>query len=217
MKKGFLVISLLIIALTSCTKKPGILIGNVFWKYNDYIGNKPDSGTEINIYSLTDKKCKYKTTADISGNYKIESIVPGKYFIIMQSSNTTDSPEDHLDNLLVNSDELKTLFGFDVSKFKDEINEINLLKDKYDKVLSDTDLDKYGGIDKKITAYDKIQDDIKNKSISLIQKFATEFESKLDSQFGLYYVYFKSFDFATIEIKENQTSTKNTDFGTTYN
>lgn len=30
--------------LTACKKDPGSVSGNVYYKFNDYVGNKPDGG-----------------------------------------------------------------------------------------------------------------------------------------------------------------------------
>jgi hypothetical protein len=30
----------------------GTLTGNAYWKYNNYVGNKPDAGAEVTLYSL---------------------------------------------------------------------------------------------------------------------------------------------------------------------
>jgi hypothetical protein len=213
MKKRLLIIAMLIITLTSCTKKPGILTGNVFWKYNDYVGNKPDAGSEVKLYSMINKENKYETSTDVSGNFKIEEIIPGKYFLIIQSSNTTDSPKDHLDNLLIYSEDLKNLFGFDESKYKKEIDEINQLQNTYQDVLTESDANKFGGLSNQMDKYEKIERDIKDKTLNLISKFPPEFKEKLN----LYTGYDKSFKFTTIEIKEGKTSNENIDFGTTYN
>jgi hypothetical protein len=213
MKKRLLIIAMLIITLTSCTKKPGILTGNVFWKYNDYVGNKPDAGSEVKLYSMINKENKYETSTDVSGNFKIEEIIPGKYFLIIQSSNTTDSPKDHLDNLLIYSEDLKNLFGFDESKYKKEIDEINQLQNTYQDVLTESDANKFGGLSNQMDKYEKIERDIKDKTLNLISKFPQEFKEKLN----LYTGYDKSFKFTTIEIKEGKTSNENVDFGTTYN
>ena len=213
MKKRLLIIVMLIITLTSCSKKPGVLTGNVFWKYNDYVGNKPDAGSEVKLYSMTNKENKYETSTDVSGNFKIEGIIPGEYFLIIQSSNTTDSPKDHLDNLLIYSEDLKSIFGFDKSKFKREIDEINQLQTKYQDVLTENDATKYGGLSKQIERYEKIERDVTEKSLNLISKFPTEFKEKIN----LYSGYDKSFKFIPIEIKEGKTSHENVDFGITYN
>lgn len=214
MKKILITIIVLIVTLTSCTKKPGVLTGNVYWKYNNYVGNKPDAGSEVKLYSKTNKETKYETTTDVSGNFKIEDIPPGKYFLIIQSQNTTDSPKDHLDNLLIYSDDIKNLLGLDLKKYKKEIDEITKLQDEYQKLLSDTsDRNDYEEVSRQMDAYQKVENKIKENSINLISKFPEEIKTKL----RLYTGYDKSLSFNNIEIKEAKTANQNVDFGITYN
>lgn len=207
-------ITILITTIISCSKKPGTLVGNVYWKYNDYVGNKPDAGCEVKLYSLTENKIDFKTTTDVSGNYKIDDIVPGKYFLIIKSKNTTDSPKDHLDNLLIYSQDLKKIFGLDINKFKTEIEEVNSLENKYrEALIASSDQKSYEGISKQMEVYHNLESQIMEKSADIISKFPAEFKTTV----GLYTGYDKSFSFKVIEIKEAKTTTENVDFGLTYN
>lgn len=213
MRKLLLIVSIVLV-LSSCTKKPGILTGNVYQKYNNYVGNKPDAGSEVKLYSKTNKETNYETTTDVSGNFKIEDIPPGKYFLIVQSENTTDSAEDHLDNLLIYSDDIKKVFGIDIKKYKKEIDEITKLKDEYQRLLTDTSGgNSYEALTRQMDAYQKVESKIKENSLSLISKFPSEFKTKL----GLLTGYDNSFSFNNIEIKEAKTANQNVDFGITYN
>lgn len=213
MKRILLLTFILISILTSCTKKPGTLTGNVYWKYNNYVGNKPDAGSKVKLYSLTDKDLIFETSTDVAGNFKIEDILPGKYFLIIKSGNTTDSPKDHLDNLLDNSEQIKSIFGFDIKKFTNKIQEINKLQQEYQNILVDNNEKKYGGLSKQIDKYQKIQSEVKSKSLDLISKFPSDFKTNI----GMYTGYDKSFHFSNIEIKEDKTTNENIDFGITYN
>lgn len=210
--KTKLLIIVILIAFTSCTKKPGSLTGNVFWKYNDYVGNKPDAGSDVKLYSLTNKETNFKTTSDVSGNYKIEEITPGKYFLIVQSNNTTDSPQVLVSTILNNSSSLNFLFGFDEKKYSKEINEIKSLQEAYEQTLIDND-QKYGGLENKIEKYEAIEKDINTKCMFLIAKFPTEFTSKIGIASGYNE---KSIDLNVIEISEGKTTNQNKDFGITY-
>ena len=212
MKKKLLIIIVLIASLTSCTKKPGSINGNVFWKYNDYVGNKPDAGSDVKLYSIANKDSKFETTTDVSGNFKIEEIPPGKYFLIVQSKNTTDSPVNHLHNLFIYSENIKSIFGLDLNKFKKEFEEINQIENKNDNVEVKFDPDNpnaTSGIDD----FEKNQNEINTKSLNIISKFPSEFKTKL----GFYTGYDKSFDFNIVEIREGKSCNENVDFGTTYN
>ncbi|WP_409416871.1 hypothetical protein [Flavobacterium sp. PS2] len=211
MKQKLLITIMLVFILTSCTKKPGTLTGNVYWKYNNYVGNKPDASSKINLYSIADKNIHFETSTDIAGNYKIEEIPPGKYFLIIKSGNTTDAPQDHLNNILTHSEGIKSIFAFDIKKFKKEITEIDKLQQEYENLS--INVNNYEGLSKQIAKYEKIEREIKNKSVDLISKFPPDLKSKIE----LYTGYDKSLNFSNIEIKEAKTTNENVDFGTTYN
>lgn len=210
--KKIILLFIISICIFSCTKKPGSFSGNIYWKYNDYVGNKPDSGSEIKLYSKSDKEHIYETTADVMGNFKIEEIPPGEYFAIIQSKNTTDSPNDHLNNLILNAEELNYLFEYNVAINKKQADEIKNLEDKYIDVITDDDK-KYGGLSNQIEKYTSIEKDIKEKSLMFISKLPSEFKDKLNLQTG----YENSLHFLRLEIKEGKNTTKNIDFGATYN
>jgi hypothetical protein len=97
-----------------------MLTGNAYWKYNNYVGNKADAGAGVILLSLDTirENQKFDATADFQGNYKIERILPGRYFLIVRSKNATDCPERHLTNLALYSSQIKQLFGFDISNYQ---------------------------------------------------------------------------------------------------
>jgi hypothetical protein len=107
-----LIIVTIFLTFISCNKPTSTLTGNIFWKYNNYVGNKPDAGAKINIYSLDEnpKDSVYSTIADINGNFKIENINSGQYFLVVNSKNTKSLPETHLENIKRNSENLSKLF-----------------------------------------------------------------------------------------------------------
>ncbi|WP_396192379.1 carboxypeptidase-like regulatory domain-containing protein [Flavobacterium sp.] len=213
MKKIYILI-LITCTILSCTKKPGTLTGNVYWKYNNYVGNKPDSGAEITLYAInkSQRDSIFKATADVNGNYTINDIPPAKYLLVIRSKNTTDSPLDHIQNLKICSNDLKNTFDFDINNFSKNLEEIDAAYKKYETILIDSDIEKYGGLSNKINEYEKYQKIAIDKSSDLIDKFPTKVKLKL----GLFTGYSKSLYIQNIEIKEEKTVNKNTDFGTTY-
>lgn len=213
MKKIY-VLFLISFAILSCAKKPGGLTGNVYWKYNDYVGNKPDSGAKIKLipFDKTQKDSIFETTADLNGNYTIKDIPIGKYFLIVESENTKDNPRDHLKNLQIYAKSLKELFGFDLQKYSKEIYDIDNDYMKYTDILTDSDNDKYGGISNKIEQYQKFEKMSLEKSAKLIDKIPSEIKFKI----GLLTKYSSSLDFQNVEIKEGKTKNIVTDFGVTY-
>jgi hypothetical protein len=109
--KKTILICILIFSIISCSKPSGSLSGNVYWKYNDIIGNKPDAGTTIKLYDKENKliNSNYSVTTDIDGNYKIDNIKSGLYLMIANSKNTTSSPRTILENLQLHENELTIL------------------------------------------------------------------------------------------------------------
>ncbi|MDN3673631.1 hypothetical protein QWY99_11250 [Flavobacterium branchiarum] len=213
MKVKLLFIIVLITILSSCKKPSGHLTGNIYWKHNDNIDNKPDASSKVKLYSTLNKDCEFETTADIAGKFTIKDIPTGNYFLIVQSENTTTHPIDHLNNLLKNANEINIALGFDINKFKKEIQEINKLQKIYEAILMEVNSNDYKSLSNQVYRSRKIQNEIESKSINLIKGFPKEFKSNL----AFYTGYDKSLNFSSVEIKEGKTANKNIDFGTTYN
>lgn len=91
--------------------KTGSISGNVTYKYNNFVGNKPDTGTVVflistNVTSLPDSvgygwtwdingyEGVYATKVDGSGNYILNDIPVGEYYIVLISKNTNTCEED---------------------------------------------------------------------------------------------------------------------------
>jgi len=192
----------------------GTLSGNIYWKYNNYVGNKPDAGADIVLYSLDTARgdLHFESSADVQGNYKIEKVSPGKYFLIIRSKNTTDCPESHLSNLRIYSEKIKQLFGFDIEKYKTELDELHVLDSL--ETISVNEFPANGTLSQMTASLDKskqIEKDIREKSEKLIDKFPDNFKKKIN----LYSGYSNAFDFSTIEIEEGKNKTITTDFGIT--
>ena len=148
----------------------GTLTGNVYWKYNNYVGNKPDAGTTITLYSLDTVRVnlKLETNADVQGDYTIEKILPGKYLLKVNSENTTDCPERHVKNLVSISSEIHQLFNFDLNDYNKQIDEIMNLDSSYVSVLLDSDRKKYGGLLSQVEKYTAIEKEMREKANTLI-------------------------------------------------
>lgn len=191
----------------------GTITGNAYWKYNNYVGNKADAGAEVFLYSLDTIRgnIKYETTADVQGNYKLEKVLPGRYLLIVRSKNATDCPERHIQNLVIYADKMKQLFGFNIDKYKTQLDEINKLDSTYTAILLDNNESKYGGLFNKIDKYTTIEEEMRKKSAQLIESFPDDFKTKIK----LYTGYSNAYDFTTIEIEEGKTKNVNTDFGIT--
>lgn len=192
----------------------GGLAGNVFWKYNDYVGNKPDSGSEITLISLDSLRAgtKFETTADLQGNYKLDNVLSGSYLLVIRSKNTTDCPDDLLFNLVNNSYELNEAFGFDIEKYRSKIDEIEELQNEEDKIRDEFPRN---GTVAQMTANIAKTDAIKQKRTDKIEKLVSSFPEDFKSKLGIYGLYNKSIDFSFILIGEGKTENNISDFGIT--
>lgn len=193
----------------------GSLTGNVYWKYNNFVGNKPDAGSNILLISTdtTMSENKFETTCDVMGNFKIEKIPSGRYFIIVTSKNTKDSPIGHIRNLIIYQDDIKNIFGFDISNFKNELSEIkkidSLFKNNITIFNSNWSLVE---MQQNIDYSNKLEKELIDKSEKLINLFSKDFKLKIK----LYTPYSYSYDFGIINIEGNKTTNEVVDFGTTY-
>lgn len=206
----------------------GIIQGNVFWKYNDYIGNKPDAGSEVYLFSKDTSVSPKETQCDVMGNFKFENIVPGDYGIIVISENTKDNGDYAFDWFNIFHKESKVFLGFDITecyqyKSLDSLNE----------VLKTTKNDDYAINQKKITLWNYNKRDIENKEADLKVEESGQNISKqkyLILQSGYKNCYkicnsiFNSYAiilnrktyFQPVTIKGNENKTVIADFGITY-
>ena len=197
MKLKLLTFCILFGVLTSCSKPTGSLSGNLYWNYNDYVGNKPDAGAKIKIYSLENNTSDslYSIITDINGNYKIENIAEGKYILIANSKNTFSSPRTLLENLQLHSKELEKIqIRLDIE------NQIEPLKNL--KLLTDLTSDKP-------SEFQKNNRELNDRMSTIIQNFTPKEKQKLglDMSFDNS-IYIKEFK---VEAKKN--ITENIDFG----
>lgn len=113
--------------------------GNVFWKYNDYVGNKPDAGADVLLYGIPDSTICYSTKADVRGDFTYDCIPSGTYLLIVTSSNTTSSTLESIGDMYGNSPFLSAVARFnllpDVKSMYDKRNAFEregLLVDGFD-------------------------------------------------------------------------------------
>lgn len=191
----------------------GVLAGNAYWKYNNFLGNKADAGAEIELYSLDTVRgnLKYEASADVQGNYRIEKVLPGSYFLVVRSKNATDCPERHLDNFVRYASYMKQLFGLDINIYKTQLEEIDSLDNAFRSILTDNDEKKYGGLSRQIDKYTAIENEMRDKAEKLLKSLPEDFKQKIH----FYTSYSNAYDFTTIRIEEGKTKTENTDFGIT--
>jgi hypothetical protein len=98
--KNLLLPGSICLILISCSPKPGSLTGNVYWKYNDFVGNKPDAGAQVFLFSRDTAKSPVQVDCDLQGNFNIDGLAPGEYIVAVKSKATYASTEDQIDNLI---------------------------------------------------------------------------------------------------------------------
>jgi hypothetical protein len=192
----------------------GHLTGNVFWKYNNYLGNKPDAGSSITLYALDTlrKEIKYEATSDVMGNFKFEKVLPGNYLLIVKSYNTRNSPNNHLDELLINGYNLSDIFGYNIHKSNIvQLKEYKKLDSLYKYTLLSND-NEYGGFTKRYETYRKFEKQKMELADKIIEKFPYDFKTKL----GLYTSYSNKLKISSIKIDEGKFTNEVIDFGITY-
>ena len=182
----------------SCTESNGSLSGNVFWKYNDIVGNKPDAGTTIQLYNIKNpsQESVYSITTDIDGNYKIDNISSGSYIIVANSKNTYSSPRTIIENLQSHEKELNFL-NFNIGIYSDQINQLSNLK-----LLTDLNADNQ-------LEYEKYNKELNSRFSSIIHQFPEDVKKKLNISSG----YDNSIYIKEIKIEDSKNTTENIDFG----
>ncbi len=190
----------------------GSLTGNAYWKYNDYVGNKPDAGAEIQLHSLDTIRgnLRFEATADVQGDYQFSKLPPGRYLVIVRSNNTRACPEEHLINLGFYSSYLKQIFGFDLSNYTKELAEIERLDSMATSILTGRSNDFYKSTSS-IDAYYELQEQSRDKINKLFESFPTEFRIKMK----LFSGFSNSYDIQVIEIEDGKSANLVSDFGIT--
>ena len=193
-------------------KKPkefGSLTGNIYWKYNNFVGNKPDAGSDVTIYSTTDSTLKFEATADVRGDYRIDSLPVGLYLIIIKSENTRASAADNLDEISMNAHALGTIFHTDLSPiFKSPDYQ---KKKKYDSLSNDAIMN----IKNPTSALEK-RAQYEDSSNKIADKIIDRLPDDVRLWTGLFGTGAKKVKCELVYIEPKKTETIVTDFGITY-
>lgn len=191
--------------LYSCSKGKGTVSGNVFWKYNKFVGDKPDAGAEVYLFSTDSTIDPLKAETDVAGNYKFEDVPVNRYLLVIQSKNTTTNGYDQLYEFFMNS--VQNYFKADINsteakKALDYNHEIEIAKIKaiQDDQYADSVM-YYNSVTEKLS--DSLLNDLEKRS-SIISKYFKL--GRMSKKLKIY----------EIPIKNGETVTKVTDFGITY-
>jgi hypothetical protein len=168
---------ILLIGINKINAQTGSISGNVYWKYNNYVGNRPDAGSEIVLIQLTHPAIQHKAKCDIQGNYKIEGIIPGRYFLQIKSHNTKQDPIFYTRLFKIFKENLDSAYEIKVSNFRNDLqNEIDELYEQQVELNKRMTQMKY-------TAYrkenDKIEKELQVKIKDWIESMPIEIKNKL--------------------------------------
>jgi hypothetical protein len=188
---------------SACLGQSGKISGNVFWKYNDYVGNKPDAGSEITALKLNNPNIKYSATADVSGNYIIPTMDTGNYIVVIKSASTHADPNTSYQKLLIYS--------------KNFISLNNSFSADFESALKDS-------IRMKQQEYESYRDGKKVKQRKLeglsdeLQKMIFRYYRKMLYSLAPLSIYsaFQNIDYKYVTVKPGDEQRLVTDFGTTY-
>jgi hypothetical protein len=172
---------------------------------------------DVTIFSCDTARngLKYEASTDVQGNYRIEKVLPGEYFMVIRSGNTTDCPEDHLRKIIFYSKCIKQFYGFDISEFQSALDSISALDSFYHSILLDKDTTKRRNEHLTRREWRRIysihEDQKRQMAADLLNRLPEKFRSDIE----IYTEYSRSHDYTYIIIKEDENVHENTDFGTT--
>jgi len=168
-------------ALASCSRPSGSLKGSISYESSGEGTKLPDSGAKVSLYSLDMKDGKHNAgsaAADKAGKFIVEDIEPGSYFYIIESKNAKPCPAHAAYHLKLYRQEMKLLFGLDVSRYESRLMELDDLREKYDAILG-SDASDYASISDKISAYETVQAEISKKAQALITDLPEGFKKNI--------------------------------------
>jgi len=201
----------LIILLVSCGQiKPmeyGSLKGNVYWKYNNFVGNRPDAGSDVYVYSVDDSVRIYATKTDVRGDYSIDSVPVGYYLVVIKSENTRTDAYDCFSELNRNKRFIDSVFRIDITSILNRYNDkIESLKEQASKGLTDNE-----GM-KALNAYQTFND----SAAVYCEKAIDSLPKKIKSEFIIIGEGGPKLDIKSVSIQKGKTENIITDFGITY-
>lgn len=204
-------IGLSVVVLIGCnssskSKEFGSIKGNVYWKYNNFVGNRPDAGSLIWLYKLGEDDLKYQTTADVRGDYFFDSIPAGPYLMIIKSNDTKSSAHDQFIEVYSNILMLDTTFNVNTKSVVERYKEvISAFVDKAQEgLLSDNK--------NSVKDYDRYMDSVRVYS----EKAMSEMPDKLKSKLLMFGTGSPKIDIKGVYVNNKKTENIVTDFGITY-
>ena len=211
--RTLLVMFCITIALVSCGPKYGSVTGNVYWKYNNYVGNKPDAGSIAYLYPYNKSSKPIEATADIQGNFRFDKAETGDYLLLVVSKNTTDSPEDHYHEIKLSSAYLRDVFNFEVSKILPDKQKEFHIRDSILLNFQITDKSSISGdFLKHMDQVRKKKDTLRTVAEEIIKAIPSDIVMKL----GILTSYGSKIKIKKIKVEADRSTNEVFDFGVTF-
>lgn len=214
MQQKFILFCLLALSLASCQPNYGSLTGNVYWKYNNYVGDKPDAGSDVYLFSKDTSKAPLETTCDVQGNFRFDKIQTGDYMIVAKSKNTTNSAANELQELFTTN--TYSYFGFLLNNIDSALFQ-SATDSYFDSQKKDLPAPPSYTYKQKMAYYDSAQISQRQANTladSLLNKIPKD--NRLMKEVYSLGSFSKKVKFKEITIKKDETSNEVYDFGNTY-
>lgn len=202
------------LALISCKPDIGSLTGNAYWKYNNYVGNKPDAGSTAFLFSQDTSKEVLETTCDIQGNFKFDKVTTGDYMLVIKSKNTTTNASDQLEEMF--AVETDKYFNFSIKQIDSSLfnQAISAYFESQKKDISAPPSYNY----KEILAYNDSARYLRKQATKLADSLLDKIpkDNRLMREIILLGTMSNKVKFKKVTIKKNETANEVFDFGITY-
>lgn len=186
--------------------------GNVYWKYNDYVGNKADAGSDVYIISLTNPQNKITTKCDLQGNYRFDNLNPGRYFLWIKSKNTKQHPVMYSRLFEAYKYQLDTVFNIKISDFRKDLQiQIDSLYKAQIELVQ-----KYAKNEIKMGKYIKENAKVDNLLIKKTKEWFEDMPAEMKLKIDAFSNLHESFHYQIIDLAAGKNETIITDFGITY-
>lgn len=204
----------LFFVLISCEPNFGSLTGNVYWKYNNYVGNKPDAGSNVYLFCKDTSKGTLETTCDVQGNFKFDKVPTGDYMLVVESKNTTSSAYDQLEE--ISTPETNKYFGFSLKQI-DSLLLKQAIDAHYEFLKKDISAPPTYSYKQTLAYYDSaryLRNHASKLADSLLAKIPKD--NKLMKEIFELGTMSKKLKFKKVTIKKNEAANNVIDFGITY-
>jgi hypothetical protein len=114
--KIFTLIALLLVVYCG-RSQTGNISGNAFWKYNDYVGNKPDAASDVLLYRIDSPSIKRQNQCDVQGNFRFDNVPVGSYLLVIASHATNTAGADNIETFKIYKPYTKSVFGIDITTY----------------------------------------------------------------------------------------------------